>query len=229
MVNSKASAASAAAGTALESMASLRPAELVDLLERIDPTDQQLATTDINELGAAIDPGKLNPGLFVRLLAAIDRLAAGGADLDLTKMGANDFARLISSASADQLVALMAHPRLRARILDEIFRRMSEHFRADRAANTRAVVHWRLYEGAGSGGYDRYETVIENGTCTVNPERTRDARVTITMHPADFLRLITGSSSVPTLFMTGKLRVRGDLAFATGLTGLFDLPRAGRR
>ncbi len=32
-------------------------------------------------------------------------------------------------------------------------------------------------------------------------------------------------ASAPVLFMTGKLKIRGDLAFAAGLTGYFHLPR----
>ena len=68
-------------------------------------------------------------------------------------------------------------------------------------------------------------TVIEHGTCVSHRERTREPRVTITAHPADFLRLITRNASGPVLFMTGKVKINGDLGFAAGLTTLFDLPR----
>jgi putative sterol carrier protein len=148
-----------------------------------------------------------------------------GADVDLRRMDANTFARLISRASTDQVRAALDRPELRTRILNEIFRRMADHLRADRAARTRAVVHWRLTDGTGDGGYDRYETVIEDGACVVHDRPTRDARVTITLHPVDFLRLITNNASGPVLFMTGKLKINGDLGFAAGLTSLFDLPR----
>ena len=49
--------------------------------------------------------------------------------------------------------------------------------------------------------------------------------MTITLSPYDFLRLITAHASAPVLFMTGRLKVRGDLAFAASLMTLFDLPR----
>jgi putative sterol carrier protein len=202
------------------------PAQLVELLEALDPADKTLLDLDIDVIGAAIDPRKLNSDQFVRLLSAIDRLARAGADIDLSKMRAGTFARIIAKASSAQVEGIMVRPELRARILGEIFRRMSEHFRTDRAASTRAVVHWRLTGGSGAGGYDRYETVIDNGTCTVTAEPTRDPRVTITIHPAEFLKLITRNASGPVLFMTGKLKIKGDLAFAAGLTSLFDLPRA---
>jgi putative sterol carrier protein len=89
-----------------------------------------------------------------------------------------------------------------------------------------AVVHWRFTEGSGQGGYDRYESVISRGECSTGRDKTAEPRVTITVGPYDFLRLITSHASAPVLFMTGKLKVRGDLAFAAGMMGLFDLPRA---
>jgi putative sterol carrier protein len=204
----------------------LTPSQLVELLASISPAELAELAVDIDVIGAAIDPRKLNKDQFVRLLAGLDRLARAGADIDLSTMRAGTFARIIAMASAAQAEGIMVRPELRARILGEIFRRMSEHFRTDRAPTTRAVVHWRLTGGSGPGGFDRFETVIDNGTCTVNAEPTREPRVTITVQPSDFLKLITRNASGPVLFMTGKMKIKGDLAFAAGLTSLFDLPKA---
>ena len=49
----------------------------------------------------------------------------------------------MSQATDEQLAELMSGP-MRGQILDEIFRRMSEHFRADAARDTEAVIHWRI-------------------------------------------------------------------------------------
>jgi putative sterol carrier protein len=102
---------------------------------------------------------------------------------------------------------------------------MTAHLRIERARDVDAVVQWRFSGGTGEGGYDRYETVIAGGACKVGREMTSDPRVTITMPPHEFLRLITSNASAPVLFMTGKLKIRGDLAFAAGMLGLFDLPK----
>jgi hypothetical protein len=208
-----------------ESIGRLAPADVVALLEHLDPADPRLAGLDLNALARAVDPRKLSKDEFVRLVGALDALGRADSPVDLAAFDADSFARLITRASAGQVTALMAAPGPRALVLGEVFRRMGEHYRPDRAAaGTRAVVHWRLTGGAAADGYDRFETVIENGACTVSPDRTRDPRVTITIGPAEFLKLITRNASAPVLFMTGKLRIRGDLAFAATLPTLFDLP-----
>lgn len=173
-----------------------------------------------------LDPRQVGRAEFVGLLASVARLAAEGEDVDLARLDARSFARLVTRASADQVRGVLDEPELRVLIIDEIFRRMADHLRPDRAAPVDAIVHWRLTGGSGADGYDRYETVIEHGTCVVHREATREPRVTITVHPADFLRLVTRNASGPVLFLTGKVKVKGDLGFAAGLTTLFDLPTA---
>ncbi|GAA1675722.1 SCP2 sterol-binding domain-containing protein [Fodinicola feengrottensis] len=215
------------AGTDLTAaaLAGLTPTQLVDLLAGLDPADERIAQLDLNALAAGIDPRGLTRADFVRALSQLDRLAAGGADLELSTMDPEIFADLIAHASKGQVDSVMSHPLLRGRVLDEIFRRMQSHFRPDRAGEARAVVHFRF---AGSptedDGYDRYESVISAGTCHAARGRTADPRVTITIGPADFLKLITKNASAPVLFMTGKLKVRGDLGFAAGMMTYFDLP-----
>ncbi|HWE88891.1 MAG TPA: SCP2 sterol-binding domain-containing protein [Pseudonocardiaceae bacterium] len=202
----------------------LKPARLVEFIECLDGPEDMPASVDFDAIARRIDPRAFDKQELSRLLARMDRLARDGARLDLSLVSPMTFARLVTNASADQVAALMTLPALRKRVLDEVFRRMVEHFRHDRGSKVSGVVHWRLTGGAGVGGYDRYETIIENGTCVVNSVKTRFPRVTITLNPADFMRLITGNASAPVLFMTGGLRVKGDLAFAAGLTGLFRLP-----
>jgi putative sterol carrier protein len=210
-----------------DAIGKLSPSQLVELLRQVDPATDHLEQVDIDAIGRAIDPTRLSGGEFRTLLEQVDRLAGAGAGVDLSRMGAQTFARLIGRASKEQLTEVLAKPELRARILGEIFRRMREHLRAEKAGSVAAVVHWRFADGSGADGYDRYETVIDHGECATSDDQTRPARVTITIGPYDFLRLITSNASAPVLFMTGKLKVRGDLAFAASMMGLFDLPRAG--
>jgi len=202
-----------------EAIAKLSPTELISTLQQISPDDPALADVNIDVIARGVDPKKLGKADFAALLNALGKLADGGADLDLAKMDPSNFARIISRASKDQIEAVVSDPALRVRVLDEVFRRMEVHFRADRAGATRAVVHFHVLE-------DAYEAIIEDATCVINKGVTREARAVVTLTPADFLKLATGNASAPVLFMTGKLKVKGDLGFAAGFMSLFNIPKA---
>lgn len=180
------------------------------------------STVDIDAFARAADPRLLDEKQFVQLIDVMDMLGSVGTGIDLAAMRTETFVWFVGRASTPQLAHLMAHPHLRHVVFDEIFRRMSVHLDARKAATLRAVVHWRFTGGA--DGYDRFETVIDNGTCSSGTEPTADPRVTITLAPEDFLRLVTGGVGVAMLFMRGKVKVRGDIAFAANLINYFDLP-----
>ena len=130
----------------------------------------------------------------------------------------------MSQATDEQLAELISGP-MREQILSEIFRRMTEHFRADAARDTEAVIRWRIGDRP-DGGHDEFETVISNGACKVNHGFEADtARVTFTIGGADFLRLVTGNAAGPMLFMSGKLKIEGDMMFAASAASLFTIPK----
>jgi putative sterol carrier protein len=182
------------------------------------------STVDIDAFARAVDPELLDEKQFVQVIDTLDMLGRAGTGVNLAAMRTDTFVWFVARASAKQLTDLMSHPHLRYVVFDEIFRRMSEHLDPTRAATIEAVVHWRFTNA--TEDYDRFETVIENGTCTSGKEPTADPRVTITLAPADFLRVVTGRVSVAGLFMRGRVKVRGDIAFAAGLVNYFDLPQA---
>lgn len=216
----------AALNSRLNSMERWDSRRLLVFLEELSPDAEDLAQVDIDRLAAAVNPRELGQADFSRLLAALNRLRAGGAAVDISRIGPQTFAALMAKVSKAQLADVFGTPELRVVILDEIFRRMGSHLRAERAAGVHAVIRWRFTGGSGEAGLDRYQTVIADGTCTVSEETAGQPRVTITVHPTDFIPLIIGKASPPVLFMTGKLRIKGDLAFAAGLMSMFDLPRA---
>ena len=133
------------------------------------------------------------------------------------------FAELVNSASRDQLAAVMAGPD-RATILGEIFNRFPAQFRADRAATTNAVIHW-VIGGRADGGEDTFEVVIADGACAVSTQPAGDPKLTVTLGGAEFLQLLAGAANPMTMFMTGKLKAKGDLGLAANLANLFDLPK----
>lgn len=151
---------------------------------------------------------------------ALQELSGG----DLSSVDANVMARILSSATAAELDAVLSDPARRQALLDEVFRRMASHARAERIGSMHSVVHLQLTGGTGTDGLDRYQWVLSDGACVVSEELTEQPRVTITVSAAHFLRMITQQETPAVLFITGDLKVRGDLGFAAGLIGYFDLP-----
>ena len=144
--------------------------------------------------------------------------------VDPSQVDASALARNLGQATDEQLAELMAGE-MRTQILAEIFRRMSEHFRADTARDTDAVIWWRI-GGRADGGHDEYETVIRDGACDAHEGLEADSpRVTFTIGGADFLKLVTGNAAGPMLFMSGKLKIEGDLMFAASAASLFTIPK----
>ena len=142
----------------------------------------------------------------------------------LAGMEPKDFARLVKS-TPDSTIATAMGGEGRGKILDEVFNRMPTLFRADRAGNTQAVIHWNI-TGAPGGGTDTYETVIENGACTVTNQPTREPKLAMTMDPVTFLKVVSGDGSPMMMFMTGKIKAKGDFGLAAQVAKLFDIPRA---
>jgi putative sterol carrier protein len=147
---------------------------------------------------------------------------SGNGAVDVAAVDAAEFARSISDVSDEQLAEAMASE-MRPTILDEIFSRMEQHFRPERAANVDAVIHWRI-GGGPDGSEDHYEVVVRNGSLSYTDEPSEEPRVTFKMDGATFLRLVTGNASGPMLFMTGKLKIVGDMMFAAQVQGLFKIP-----
>jgi putative sterol carrier protein len=133
------------------------------------------------------------------------------------------FARSIAQTPDDQLAEGM-RSEFRAAILDEIFKRMEEHFDPSRAADVDAVIHWEI-TGGPDGAVDRYEVVIRNASCHASRAINESSRVKFTIDGVQFLKLVTGNASGPGLFVQGKLKVGGDLMFAARVAGLFAIPK----
>jgi putative sterol carrier protein len=148
----------------------------------------------------------------------------GSFDLtDFSAMDSQQFAQMVKNASNDELTAAMQGPG-RTKILDEIFDRMPGLFRADKAGTTNAVVHWNVGDKPG-GGVDTYELVIANGTCTRSPQPEHEPKLGLTLSGADFLKVVTGNANPMMMFMTGKLKAKGDLGLAANIANLFDIPK----
>ncbi len=140
----------------------------------------------------------------------------------LSSIGPKEFAQLVKSTPDSKLAETLASD-ARGKILDEVFNRMPSLFRAEKAGDAQAVIHWII---TGPDASNTYETVIENGACTVTNEPAREPKLAMTMDAVTFLKVVAGDGNPMMLFMTGKIKAKGDLALAASIAKLFDLPKA---
>ncbi|WP_229398933.1 SCP2 sterol-binding domain-containing protein [Micromonospora okii] len=138
--------------------------------------------------------------------------------------GPKEFAQLVKSTPDSKIAEVMSSD-LRGKILHEVFSRMPSLFRADRAGSTNAVIHWNI-TGRPDGGTDTYEIVIADGSCSVNETPQHDPKLSLTMGPVEFLKIVSGGANPVMMFMTGKLKAKGDLGLAANIANLFDIPKA---
>jgi len=144
-------------------------------------------------------------------------------EIDPASVDPAAFVKAVKDTPDDQLAAGMADEQVRNMVLEGIFSQWQEHFDSAKAGDTEAVLEWRILDKPG-GGYDRYQVVITGGSCRVEKDGDRAPRVTFKIKPVDYLKLVTGNAAGPMMFMTGKLKIDGDLMFAAGVQSLFRLP-----
>lgn len=106
---------------------------------------------------------------------------------------------------------------------------MADHVKPAQISGLDAVVHFKILDRPDEhgGGYDHYEVIFAEGACRASDSPERDPKVTIKVNGVHFLKLAANKASGPVLFMTGKLKLEGDVMLASRLTSFFRIPRAG--
>ena len=133
-------------------------------------------------------------------------------------------ARWVANASDAQLELAMRRP-VRRILLWHIFTTMCRRVEAN-AWPADAVVEFRIRRHR-SSTVDRYQVAIANGRCRATRSPMRTSTVTLDLTPVPFLRLVGGAAGAPSLILTGRLRVAGDLLLAARLPRLLNIPRRG--
>ncbi|HEY3238928.1 MAG TPA: SCP2 sterol-binding domain-containing protein [Acidimicrobiia bacterium] len=104
------------------------------------------------------------------------------------------------------------------KVLGQIFDFMATQFQPDRAAGQSAVIGWDITSQEGTHSY---QLKVADGACAASPSSGEASRVTLGMALPDFLRFITGQLDGMQAFMTGKLKLAGDMMFAQSMQAWF--------
>jgi len=100
----------------------------------------------------------------------------------------------------------------------EAFDQMPSVFNKEAAKGLDAVYQFDL---SGDGGGKWYVT-IKNETCDVKEGAHASPNITISMASQDYLDMVSGKANGQMLFMSGKLRIAGDLGLALRMQSLFQ-------
>ena len=104
--------------------------------------------------------------------------------------------------------------------VSESFEAMPGRFRADKAAGTNATIQ---YDISGEGG-GTWNAVIKDGACTVTQGPAASGpNLTLSISAQDWVDMLSGKQSGQMLFMSGKLKVKGDMGLAMKLGSMFSM------
>ncbi len=129
-------------------------------------------------------------------------------------------AEVVQSLGDDDLLeVLAAQPGGYKASLDQAFEGMAAAYNPAKATRE-AVFQWDV---ATPEGVETY-TVRCGDTCTVEHAKAESPTVTLGLSLPDFLRLILGQLDGMQAFMSGKLKLTGDVMLAQVMQSWFDRP-----
>jgi len=119
-------------------------------------------------------------------------------------------ASLIEGKSDDEINAFVKEAGYET-VLNPIFEGMQQHFLPEKNGGRDAVIQ---YDVNTPDGLRSWQVVIAGGACTTSESTEKDPNVTLSLNLPDFLRLISGKLNGVQAFMSGKLKLKGDMMLA---------------
>ncbi len=101
----------------------------------------------------------------------------------------------------------------------DIFANMPDKLDAAKAGDTNLTVVFSL---SGDGGGD-WTVKVADGKCTVDDKADAGANATVKMAASDYADMMTGKLNPMMAFMSGKVKVDGDLNSVMKLQSLFGM------
>ena len=100
----------------------------------------------------------------------------------------------------------------------QVFEEMPSRLNKDAAKGLNAVYQFDL---SGDGG-GKWAVLIKDEHCSVQEGGHSAPNITISMAAKDYLDMVAGKLNGQMAFMTGKLRIQGDMGLALKLQSLFS-------
>lgn len=132
------------------------------------------------------------------------------------RMSAEAFQKMVKGKSDEELLAAVKGSE--SQVLDGTFESMKDAFDQSKAVGVAAVVQYNIDT---PGGLMSYHLKVENGTCSIGKGASANPRVTLALNLPNFLRMMIGELNGMQAFMTGKLKVSGDIFFSQSIASWF--------
>jgi putative sterol carrier protein len=143
-------------------------------------------------------------------------------EFSVDQISPEQFAELVSNASDEQIEEAI-HAAGTKETLNRIFDNFPARFQPDKAQGVDADIQFVVTD---QGEEFPHVVSVHNGTCTTEEKAATDPKVTLTTDLLSFVKLITGQAQGVQLFMTGKLKVSGDLMFSQRIMTFFEPAKA---
>jgi putative sterol carrier protein len=101
----------------------------------------------------------------------------------------------------------------------EVFDAMPAHFNPEEAGDTNAIVQFDL---SGDGG-GQWHAVLADRKLKVEQGPAAQPNITITTSTANFLALVNGELKPMPAFMTGKVKVKGNVGLLMKMQSMFSV------
>jgi putative sterol carrier protein len=103
----------------------------------------------------------------------------------------------------------------------EIFAEMPNRFNADAAKGMNSVIQFNLSGDGDNAG--QYHAIIKDGALQVVEGTHASPSMTMTMAGSDYVDMTTGKLNGQMAFMSGKLKIAGDMGLAMKMQSLFKM------
>jgi putative sterol carrier protein len=103
--------------------------------------------------------------------------------------------------------------------ISDFFSMVPTRVNKDKIAGMNATYQFVI---TGDGGGE-WNVKVANGEAIAAEGKAESPSITLTMDAANFIALVTGKLNGQTAFLTGKLKIQGDMTLAMKLASVFSL------
>lgn len=103
--------------------------------------------------------------------------------------------------------------------VSDFFAMVPERVNKDKITGMNCVYQFNI-EGENGG---KWAVKVADGDATVTEGASESPSITLTMTDENFVNLVTGKLNGQTAFLTGKLKIQGDMTLAMKLASVFSL------